>query len=242
MILNCLKFFLFTGILFSPASASHSLQPTMVTSICPWTDMSWLHLPKNHFCIRFLTDNTPRCIYESIYRTNIHIVNQNFHSFLHRNVMKDMFISDCESFLLNRPREWRVKLLFAHNTFAKRFFPFSRIFIIQIESEHSNKDHSQFYDDAMRNAILANGLNVFIVRGWKSNSSGALIFSEIKNLLTQKSVNLLETPSYERLMEFYGEYHFHPFVNVSDHEKTFTVSLFNCSPAVIHFDENANAR
>lgn len=243
MFLNCWTVLIFFCIsLLSPTFASNFLLPKSQTSICPYTDLAWLHLAKNVHCIRFLTTNTPRCIYDYIYRMNIHVINQDFHSFLQRNVLKEMYMSDCESFLLYRPREWRVKLLFTHNTSTKRFFPFSRIFIIQIESEFSHKNHSEFNDVAIRNTILENGLDVFMVRGWKSNISGALIYSEIKNLLTEKTVDLLKTPSHRKMKLFYGEHRFHPFVDVRDPEKTFTVSLFNCSPAVIHFDESSNLR
>lgn len=203
-------------------------------------NISWLRLHRNLFCIRFLSPNTPSCIHKSVFMANIKIWNQNLDSYFKRNIMDELHKSDCETFLLISDRFDHFKTLFPYGRLRKQFFPFTRIFIVQIKTK-VNDDLYQFNDNELA-IILEHGLEVYLIDGWQPTDNIVLKFNTIKNVLTQTMLNISQEYHEHDLKTFYGTFREHPFLDLKNTEKAFSVSLFNCSPSVIHFDDAMDKR
>lgn len=209
---------------------------------CAWTNMSWLRLHRNLLCIRFLSENIPECIHEALFDAHIKIWHQQFDSYIGRNVMRETHKSDCETFLMLDNQNVSA-LWHPHHDRGKRFFPFTRIFVLNIHNGAvSSDDMASHFDDNQLYEIHRFALEVYFVTGHYNLDNGSLIFTELKNVLTQKLLKLSKAIQTSDLSEFYGTHLEHPMVNVRNETKTFVMSYFNCSPNVIYFDDANDKR
>lgn len=200
-------------------------------------NISWMKFRKNTHCIRILDEFMPNCLYEALFNANIKVWKQSLSSYVDRNISKESGPTDCESFLLTSNG---VSALFSQNPPLRRFYPFTRVFIVGIESNSADKSSFSMKKNDL-NYIYTNGLEVFFTDSWQISSNGELIFREIKNALTRKSMNLSDYTK-KGLERFYDSFRKHPFLDLTDSNKTFTYTSFNSSPYFIHFDGKNDKR
>lgn len=213
-------------------------------SECLSTNISWIKFRENTRCVRVLDASLPECIYEALFKANVKVWRQSVSSYVGRNILLENEKTDCESFLLTSNNMSEVSALFSQNPPLRRFYPFTRIFIVKVvelasEPLWARSDFS-FRNNEL-NTIYENGLEVFFAKGLQNIASRVLAFREITNVLAETLINLTDITS-RSLENFYVDYQKHPFLVSGDKKKTFRASFFNCSPNVIHFDGQIDQR
>lgn len=206
---------------------------------CLSANISWMKFRQDTHCIRIL-DDMPECIFKALYKANIKAWRQNVDSFIGRNILLEDGRTDCESFMLTSKNISAVHALFSQNPPLRRFYPFTRIFIVVIESGQTKNCRFSLRKPEL-NYIYENGLEVFVTEGWQKMSNGAVFFREMQNVLTEITMNL-SSITRESLEAFYVGYRKHPFLDLKNPNKTIAVASFNCSPNVIYFDRKHDQR
>lgn len=208
---------------------------------CASANISWMKFRKNTHCIRVLDDFMPKCIFEALFNANLKVWRQSVSSYVGRNIVLETEKTGCGCFMLTSKNISAVNELFPSS--KRIFYPFTRIFIVDIvtgpivPTERSNFSLSR---NALDN-IYRNALEVFFVEGWQNPSDGAVVFREIRNVLTQRSMNL---PNITRksLAQFYVSFRKHPVLDLKNTNKKFTIASFNCTPYFISVGEKPNRR
>lgn len=183
-------------------------------------NLSWMTFISNNHCIHIAGNEIPICVYQEILRASFTAIVQNHNLLLNRSISALSRTVNCESFLFFNYKLAELHLIFQDfRIHKKRFFPFSKIFLVSTIEIHS-------FDLGISELryIYNNALNVFHVNA-----------HQIKNLLTKQEL-VLSTDNKQSWNQFIGHNLNHPFLDRDDRNKEFAVSFYNCSPHVIIFN------
>lgn len=188
--------------------------------------MSWINYVDHHNGLNVIGDFVPACIYRELSQFNIRLtVWNNLTRILTPAAREQSKQIKCKSFLLMDDQLDELKVLF--NGGKQYFYTFTKIFIIRLGHEIN-----EIFNENELEYISNNALNVYIIENNRDNLD-TIEFSEIRNVLTDLVLDFSNATDQD-LYEFYGTDLSHPFLDVKNENKEFTVSAFNCSPFVIY--------
>lgn len=203
---------------------------------CP---ISWLHFPSNENCLTIVGNFVPLCVYRELFQRNIRV--RQYDSFDRISPLSAANKSDCERFLQTDKHLEELKSVFHGN--RKFFYAFTEILIIHLLRE--NEEVVEAFNVKEKKYIYENVLSVYVIDvNYDYESFGIKIieFKEVINVLTGEILTL-EKIDQEKRRIFFENKLSHPFVDIRNRDKGFSVSFFNCSPHLIYFeDENKNQR
>lgn len=200
--------------------------------------ISWIwNQRNNNKCIQIIIDTNPTttynqlppCFYDILIDHNYSVKTIDFSHIIKRNIFAKNR-TNCEMFLVLSTDKLAIRHMFDwRQKNAKRFFPFSQIFLL------TNED---FQQSVVRQSELIyinrNALNVYTLKNNLFNDvRREFNITRITNVLTNKSRNL-PVQHRKQLVNYHGNYRSHPFFNETNRKHCpFRVSMFNCPPYVI---------
>lgn len=191
--------------------------------------MSWISYVEHHNCLKIIGDSVPDCVYRELSLLNIRlIVWNNLTRILTPAVGEKSNQMKCKSLVLMDEKLGELKALFSEG--KKFFYTFTKIFIIRLGDEIN-----EVFNENELDFIYNNALNVYVIERNRNSldfRKDTIGFSEIRNVLTDLVLQF-SNASDRDLYEFYGQDLSHPFLDVRNENKKFSVGLFNCSPFVI---------
>lgn len=138
----------------------------------------------------------------------------------HRNIAKQ-YKSNCESFLILSPNQQAIYNLFNSTPTAspaRIFFPFSRLYFMVPPSD-TNLSTLQAY-------LYSNALFGYNLIRDRRNDEIISIYDLLSETHQQSPPNATDLS--------------HPFINITDPSKEFTISSFNCTPSVKYLERIGN--
>lgn len=184
------------------------------------TESVWASSKNGVECAHVFGQNVSSCLFDQLRLAG-------FTVFTHENLIgqNETFRDNRESciFITTDANIGELRANFARRRF---FRPFESIFLVS--GGMNDEAHNLFSSSEIDN-IYRSALNVYVV------AKDSLI-----NVLTGRALVL--PADGQQLLNFYGDILQHPFLNTSDPSKQFTISLFNYSPFVIFFLDEAGQR
>lgn len=182
----------------------------------------WIYFPYSR-CVQILFEangtDSMEIFHHQLINTAVYI--KSFSHMKNRSIF-EKHKSNCESFLILSPNQQAIYNLFNSTPTAalakfnktRRFFPFSRLYFMLPSETNLSTLETYLYSNALFGYnLIRNGRNDEII--------------SIYDLLSKRYHK--NPPSVTDLS--------HPFINTTDPNKEFTISVFNCSPSVTYLEQ-----
>lgn len=188
--------------------------------------LTWLwNLRNNNRCLSIIGSlDIPKCFFDQIVNTKFVVRIISPKRLLHRNIYNSSRMN-CDNFLIFSENLTYASELFRQTDNAKRFVPFSQIYLVASDKEE--------FDQRSIEYVNRNALNVFLMENARSEmANGSFSFESMLNVVTKERFRITSVRS--DAAKYFGNYKDHPFLSSKSSEKIFRVSLFNCPPYVVY--------
>ncbi len=197
--------------------------------------LRWLwNLRNNNRCLNIIVDGVfiPKCFFDWIFDSKFVIRMNDLNSFKSRNI-KLFQRTNCDNFMIFTRKTTDLLQLFTEtNSTVKRFVPFSQLYLVAMY------DRIIKLDGISLSFIYENGLFVYVLES-STISSDDFHFPSLRNVLTDKMLNLDGSLTSDAIISYFGTYRDHPFLHEKNKKKIFRVSFFNCPPYVVYLPDGS---